>query len=86
MYKLNFIYFPYSEDPELGNSTTEETGNVTRISTRQWVMDQNYNAKAIFTKLFHDDIKLLLSMDKLWEKKERKKPTPLGNVRLWKLK
>jgi len=68
---------PDSEDPELGNSTTEETGNVTRISTRQWVMDQNYNAKAIFTKLFHDDIKLLLSMDKLWEKKERKKPTPL---------
>jgi len=68
---------PDSEDPELGNSQTEETGNVTRISTRQWVMDQNYNAKAIFTKLFHDDIKLLLSMDKLWEKKERKKPTPL---------
>ena len=38
-------------------------------------MDQNYNAKVIFTKLFHDDIKLLLTMDKLWAK--RRAPTPL---------
>ena len=46
-----------------------------RISTRQWAMDQSYNAKVIFTKLFHDDIKLLLTMDKLWAK--RRPPTPL---------
>ena len=38
-------------------------------------MEQNYNAKVIFTKLFHDDIKLLLTMDKLWAK--RRAPTPL---------
>lgn len=66
---------PDNEDPELGDSKKEETGNVARISTRQWAMDQNYNAKVIFTKLFHDDIKLLLTMDKLWAK--RRAPTPL---------
>ena len=66
---------PDNEDPELGDSKKEEDGSVTRISTRQWAMDQNYNAKVIFTKLFHDDIKLLLTMDKLWAK--RRPPTPL---------
>ena len=38
-------------------------------------MDNGYNAKMIFTKLFHDDIKYLLTMDKLWSK--RRPPTPL---------
>jgi len=66
---------PDNEDPELGDSKKEETGNVARISTRQWAQDQNYNAKVIFTKLFHDDIKYLLTMDKLWAK--RRPPTPL---------
>lgn len=66
---------PDNEDPELGNSKTEETGNVTRISTRQWAMDNKYDAKLIFTKLFNEDIKYLLTMDKLWAK--RRKPTPL---------
>ena len=66
---------PDNEDPELGDSQKEETGNVTRISTRQWAQDNKYNAKLIFTKLFHDDIKYLLTMDKLWAK--RRPPTPL---------
>ena len=67
---------PDNEDPELGDSKKDETGNVTRISTRQWAMDNNYDAKLIFTKLFHDDVKYLLTMDKLWSK--RRPPTPLN--------
>ena len=66
---------PDNEDPELGDSKKDETGNVTRISTRQWAMDNKYDAKLIFTKLFHDDVKYLLTMDKLWSK--RRPPTPL---------
>lgn len=66
---------PDSEDPELADSKKEETGNVVRISTRQWAMDNKYDAKMIFTKLFNEDIKTLLSMDKLWQK--RRPPTPL---------
>ena len=52
-----------------------ENGNVVRISTRQWVIDSNYDPKQIFAKLFGDDIKYLLSMDKLWAK--RRPPVPL---------
>ena len=66
---------PDNEDPELGDSKKDETGNVTRISTRQWAMDNKYDAKLIFTKLFHDDVKYLLTMDKLWSK--RRPPVPL---------
>ena len=66
---------PDSEDPELADSKKEETGNVVRISTRQWAMDNHYNPKMIFNKLFNEDVQVLLSMDKLWTK--RRKPTPL---------
>ena len=46
-----------------------------RISTRQWAIDSGYDARMIFQKLFCDDIKYLLSMDKLWAK--RRPPVPL---------
>jgi len=70
---------PDNEDPELGDAAREEAaeadGNVQRVSTRKWAMDNGYDAKMIFTKLFNEDIKTLLSMDKLWAK--RTPPTPL---------
>jgi ubiquitin-like 1-activating enzyme E1 B len=66
---------PDSEDPEIGKDKTEQDGNVTRISTRQWAQDNKYDAKMIFNKMFNEDIKYLLTMDKLWAK--RRPPTPL---------
>ena len=65
-----------SNDAEKSKTSTKtDNGNVIRISTRQWVMDSNYDPKQIFAKLFGDDIKYLLSMDKLWAK--RRPPVPL---------
>jgi len=49
---------------------------VLRVSTRQWAKETNYNAEKIFNKLFCDDIKYLLSMTQLWEK--RRPPTPIA--------
>merc|ERR1711962_560240 len=46
-----------------------------KVNTRQWAIDNNHDPKIIFSKLFHDDIKYLLSMEKLWAK--RKPPVPL---------
>ena len=65
-----------SNDAEKSKTETKtDNGNVIRISTRQWVIDSNYDPKQIFAKLFGDDIKYLLSMDKLWAK--RRPPVPL---------
>ena len=50
-------------------------GNVARKSTKQWAQDCDYSTQKLFQKLFNDDIKYLLSMDKLWAK--RRPPTPL---------
>jgi len=79
---------PDTEDPEAsgedagkkaageeGESKGGETGNVERRSTRAWAQDSGYNTQKLFQKFFNDDIKYLLSMDKLWAK--RKPPTPL---------
>lgn len=73
---------PDGEDPEnmadAGKTAIEkkETDEaVTRQSTRQWAKETNYDSTKIFNKLFCDDIKYLLSMAKLWEK--RKAPTPI---------
>ncbi|XP_076035851.1 ubiquitin-like activating enzyme 2 [Oratosquilla oratoria] len=79
---------PDAADPEqvgeAGKSALDaeanNTGNVTRTSTRTWAMSHNYDAQKLFRKLFHDDIEYLLSMDKLWLK--RKPPTPLVWERL----
>ena len=48
---------------------------VTRQSTRQWAKETNYDPTKLFNKLFYDDVKYLLSMANLWEK--RKAPKPL---------
>ena len=57
------------------NSEATEEGNVKRVSTRSWALSCSYVPEKLFTKLFCDDIKYLLSMDNLWKK--RKPPTPL---------
>lgn len=73
---------PDGEDPEnmaeAGKAAVEKSSEqeaVVRISTRQWAKETNYDSEKLFNKLFSDDIKYLLSMSKLWEK--RKAPTPL---------
>ena len=75
---------PDTEDPEaegdkVGEAATakeaKKDGNVERRSTKQWAQDCGYSTAKLFQKLFNDDIKYLLSMDKLWAK--RRPPTPL---------
>lgn len=44
--------------------------------SRQWAQDCDYASESLFQKFFSEDIKYLLSMDKLWAK--RKKPVPLN--------
>ncbi|KAF3420204.1 hypothetical protein E2986_05700 [Frieseomelitta varia] len=75
---------PDTADPEAAdsagqgalNSESNEKGNVDRTSTRGWAQSCNYDSEKLFTKLFHDDIKYLLSMDNLWKK--RRPPIPLS--------
>ncbi|KAL6424414.1 hypothetical protein ACFW04_009885 [Cataglyphis niger] len=75
---------PDTADPEAtdvageGALQTEhnDKGNIDRISTRVWAQSCDYDPEKLFTKLFHDDIKYLLSMDNLWKK--RRSPTPLN--------
>jgi len=76
---------PDTEDPEAsgdaaGEKAAEEKsakadGNVERKSTRMWAEENGYNTQKLFQKFFNDDIKYLLSMEKLWAK--RRKPNPL---------
>jgi len=75
---------PDTEDPEAAgdkageaaaNKEANQVGNVERKSTKQWAQECDYSTQKIFQKLFNDDIKYLLSMDKLWEK--RRRPVPL---------
>jgi len=75
---------PDTADPELqggdADGKTEaaaeaNAGNVSRVSTRQWAEECDYDAEKLFTKLFDGDINYLLTMDKLWSK--RKPPRPL---------
>lgn len=56
--------------------TAESNGNIDRKSTRLWAQECNYDPEKLFCKFFRDDIKYLLSMDKLWTK--RRPPTPLN--------
>lgn len=75
---------PDTADPELGgdehgkNALQNENnkGEVERKSTRAWAVSTSYDPVKLFNKLFSDDIKYLLSMDKLWQK--RRPPTPLN--------
>ena len=72
---------PDGEDPEnmadAGQTAAAATDKdeVVRVSTRQWAKETQYDASKLFNKLFCADIKYLLSMAKLWEK--RKAPQPL---------
>ncbi|XP_034946842.1 SUMO-activating enzyme subunit 2 [Chelonus insularis] len=75
---------PDTADPEAAgdkagqaalDSESNDKGNVERVSTRLWAHACGYNPEKLFAKLFHDDIKYLLSMDNLWKK--RTPPTPL---------
>jgi hypothetical protein len=56
-------------------ATAKTDGNVERTSTRTWAKSHSYDAEKLFRKLFHDDIKYLLSMERLWER--RRPPIPL---------
>ncbi|KAG5273869.1 hypothetical protein AALO_G00156500 [Alosa alosa] len=56
-------------------SASEKDGDVKRVSTREWARSTGYDSVKIFNKLFKDDIRYLLTMDKLWKK--RKAPLPL---------
>ncbi|XP_033101544.1 SUMO-activating enzyme subunit 2-like isoform X2 [Anneissia japonica] len=58
------------------SNDSNSVGGIARVSTRAWAESTDYNSEKLFRKLFHDDIKYLLSMDKLWKK--RKPPTPLN--------
>lgn len=75
---------PDSTDPELRGEVsldqmlkqgTDATGNVCRVSTRLWATNCGYDTEKLFNKLFGDDIRYLLQMEKLWSR--RKPPTPL---------
>nr|XP_020035955.1 SUMO-activating enzyme subunit 2 isoform X2 [Castor canadensis] len=75
---------PDRADPEAAWEPTEaeararasnEDGDIKRISTKEWAKSTGYDPVKLFTKLFKDDIRYLLSMDKLWRK--RKPPVPL---------
>ncbi|XP_060109667.1 SUMO-activating enzyme subunit 2 [Heteronotia binoei] len=54
---------------------SNEDGGIKRVSTKQWAKSTGYDPVKLFTKLFKDDIRYLLTMDKLWKK--RKPPMPL---------
>ncbi|KAI9555299.1 hypothetical protein GHT06_017814 [Daphnia sinensis] len=75
---------PDTADPEAAGDAgsvallnqASEAGNVTRVSTRAWAQQSEYDPSKLFGKFFCDDIKYLLSMDKLWTK--RTPPIPLS--------
>ncbi|XP_046993261.1 SUMO-activating enzyme subunit 2 [Schistocerca americana] len=74
---------PDTEDPEAAgeagegalNATKTEGANIDRVSTRSWAVSCNYDPKKLMNKLFCEDIRYLLSMKHLWEK--RTPPTPI---------
>uniref|UniRef100_G3U019 THIF-type NAD/FAD binding fold domain-containing protein n=1 Tax=Loxodonta africana TaxID=9785 RepID=G3U019_LOXAF len=51
-----------------------EDGDIKRVSTMERAKSTGYDPVKLFTKLFKDDIRYLLTMDKLWWK--RKLPVP----------
>ncbi|MEJ1289320.1 hypothetical protein NN561_020362 [Cricetulus griseus] len=74
---------PDRADPEATWEPTEaeararasnEDGNFKCISTKEWAKSTGYDPVKLFTKLFKD-ISYLLTIDKLWRKREP--PVPL---------
>lgn len=71
---------PDAEDPEaVGDAGAVANNNpkdeIQRVSTQDWAKSIGYESSKLLQKFFVEDIKYLLSMDKLW--KERKAPIPL---------
>jgi ubiquitin-like 1-activating enzyme E1 B len=62
-------------DPAATANGGDSNKQLARVSTRAWAKEVGYDPKKLFMKFFNSDIKYLLSMDKLWEK--RRPPTPL---------
>ena len=74
---------PDTEDPELAGEAGEmamennhHSNDIERVSTREWAQGHDYNSEKLFMKFFYNDIKYLLSMEKLWQK--RRPPKPLA--------
>lgn len=63
------------EDTAARATASEKDGDIKRVSTKEWARSTGYDSVKLFHKLFKDDIRYLLTMDKLWKK--RKAPTPL---------
>lgn len=67
---------PDTADPELVAKAgkialakeNNSTGDVQRKSTNLWAKEIDYNPEKLFNKFFHDDIKYLLSMGKVFFK------------------
>ncbi|XP_037934578.1 SUMO-activating enzyme subunit 2 [Teleopsis dalmanni] len=71
-----------SESVEKEKENIPEKGNVTRLSTRQWAKESNFDAAVLFDKFFNDDINYLLSMSNLWQSRKPPKPISWSNVLL----
>ncbi|XP_069073061.1 SUMO-activating enzyme subunit 2 isoform X1 [Pleurodeles waltl] len=69
-------------DAAVQANASNEDGDIKRVSTKQWAKSTGYDPIKLFTKLFKDDIRYLLMMDKLWKK--RTPPTPLDYTELQK--
>ena len=72
---------PDAEDPEaVGDAgavaSNSSNDKLQRVSTQDWAKSIGYEPTKLVQKFFIEDIKYLLSMDKLW--KERKAPIPLN--------
>ena len=77
---FNQIQDPEAAGDAAGENAADESaanadGNVERKSTRSWAQECGYSTQKLFQKFFNDDIKYLLSMEKLCAR--RMKPTPL---------
>lgn len=78
---------PDTADPEAASDAgadalaadANDKGNVARQSTRAWAQACNYDPEKLFNKLFHDDIKYLLSMANLWKTRTAPEPVKFGD-------
>lgn len=61
-------------------AASNEQGNVTRVSTKQWAQNCDYLADKLFNKFFYDDINYLLSMANLWKSRAPPKPMKFGDL------
>ncbi|CAJ0965796.1 unnamed protein product [Ranitomeya imitator] len=57
------------EAAQRANASSED-GDIKRVSTKQWAKSTGYDPVKLFNKLFKDDIRYLLTMDKLWRKRK----------------